>query len=42
MMPINENIIEESAIKILQSLGWEYANGKEMKQSPNKNHSSSS
>ncbi len=25
--PITENIIEESAIEILQSLGWEYSNG---------------
>lgn len=30
MKPITENIIEESAIEILQSLGWEYANGKEI------------
>lgn len=28
MKLITENIIEESAIEILQSLGWEYANGK--------------
>ena len=28
--PISENIIEESAIEILQSLGWEYANGGEI------------
>lgn len=28
--PITENIIEESAIEILQSQGWEYANGKEI------------
>lgn len=28
--PITENIIEESAIEILQSLGWDYANGKEI------------
>ena len=27
---ITENIIEESAIEILQSQGWEYANGKEI------------
>lgn len=25
MKPITENIIEESAIEILQSLGWDYA-----------------
>lgn len=30
MKPINENIIEQSAIEILQSQGWEYANGKEI------------
>ena len=30
MKPITENIIEESAIEILQSQGWEYANGKEI------------
>lgn len=30
MKPITENIIEESAIEILHSLGWEYANGKEI------------
>jgi len=30
MKPITENIIEESAIEILQSHGWEYANGKEI------------
>jgi type I restriction enzyme R subunit len=30
MKPITENIIEESAIEILQSEGWEYANGKEI------------
>ncbi len=28
--PITENIIEESAIEILQAQGWEYANGKEI------------
>jgi type I restriction enzyme, R subunit len=28
--PITENIIEESAIEILQLQGWEYANGKEI------------
>jgi type I restriction enzyme, R subunit len=28
--PITENIVEESAIEILQSQGWEYANGKEL------------
>ena len=28
--PITENLIEESAIEILQSQGWEYANGKEI------------
>lgn len=28
--PITENIIEESAIEILQTQGWEYANGKEI------------
>jgi type I restriction enzyme, R subunit len=28
--PITENIIEESAIEILQSQAWEYANGKEI------------
>jgi hypothetical protein len=26
MKPITENIIEQSAIEILQSQGWEYAN----------------
>jgi type I restriction enzyme R subunit len=30
LRPITENIIEASAIEILQSLGWEYANGKEL------------
>lgn len=30
MKPITENIIEESAIETLQSLGWTYANGKEI------------
>ncbi len=30
MKPITENIIEESAIEILQAQGWEYANGKEI------------
>lgn len=30
MKPITENIIEESAIEILQSQGWKYANGKEL------------
>ena len=30
MKPITENIIEESAIEILQSQGWEYANEKEI------------
>ena len=30
MKPITENIIEESAIEILQSQGWDYANGKEI------------
>src|SRR5687768_2155891 len=30
MKPITENIIEESAIEQLLSLGWEYANGKEL------------
>lgn len=30
MKPITENIIEESAIEILQSKGWEYVNGKEI------------
>lgn len=30
MKPITENIIEQSAIEILQSHGWEYANGKEI------------
>ncbi|MEI6766970.1 MAG: type I restriction endonuclease subunit R [Bacteroidota bacterium] len=30
MKPITENIIEASAIEILQSQGWEYANGKEL------------
>ena len=30
MKPITENIIEESAIELLQSQGWEYANGKEL------------
>ena len=30
MKPITENIIEESAIEILQSQGWEYVNGKEI------------
>jgi hypothetical protein len=27
--PIAKNIIEESAIEILQLQGWKYANGKE-------------
>lgn len=30
MKPITENIIEQSAIEILQSQGWVYANGKEI------------
>ncbi len=30
MKPITENIIEASAIEILQSQGWEYINGKEI------------
>lgn len=30
MKPITENIIEESAIEILQSQGWKYVNGKEI------------
>jgi len=30
MKPVTENIIEQSAIEILQSQGWEYANGKEI------------
>lgn len=30
MKPITENIIEQSAIELLQSQGWEYANGKEL------------
>ena len=30
MKPITENIIEASAIEILQSQGWDYANGKEI------------
>jgi len=30
MKPITENIIEASAIEILQSQGWEYVNGKEI------------
>ena len=30
MKPITENIIEQLAIEILQSQGWEYANGKEI------------
>lgn len=30
MKPITENIIEESAIELLQAQGWEYANGKEL------------
>mgnify|MGYP001345876157 CR=1 FL=1 len=30
MKPITENIIEESAIEILQSQGWDYVNGKEI------------
>lgn len=30
MKPITENIIEESAIEILQAQGWDYANGKEI------------
>jgi type I restriction enzyme R subunit len=30
LKPITENIIEQSAIEILQSLGWEYVNGKEI------------
>jgi len=30
LKPITENIIEQSAIEILQSLGWDYVNGKEI------------
>ena len=30
MKAITENIIEESAIELLQSQGWEYANGREL------------
>lgn len=30
LKPITENIIEQSTIEILQSQGWEYANGKEI------------
>ncbi|HMI79319.1 MAG TPA: type I restriction endonuclease, partial [Ferruginibacter sp.] len=30
MKPITENIIEQSAIELLQQQGWEYANGKEL------------
>lgn len=30
MKPLTENIIEESAIEILQAQGWSYANGKEI------------
>jgi type I restriction enzyme R subunit len=30
LKPITENIIEESAIEILQSQGWDYVNGKEI------------
>jgi type I restriction enzyme R subunit len=30
MKPITENTIEESAIEILQSLGWQYAHGKDI------------
>lgn len=30
MKPITENIIEQSAIELLQSQGWNYANGKEI------------
>jgi type I restriction enzyme R subunit len=30
MKPITENIIEQSAIEIIQSLGWNYAYGKEI------------
>ena len=30
MKPITENIIEESAIETLQSLGWTYANGRDL------------
>lgn len=30
MKPITENIIEASAIELLQSQGWEYVNGKEI------------
>ena len=30
MKPITENIIEASAIEILQSQGWDYASGKEI------------
>ncbi|HMU08702.1 MAG TPA: type I restriction endonuclease subunit R [Ferruginibacter sp.] len=30
MKPITENIIEQSAIELLQSQGWDYANGKEL------------
>jgi type I restriction enzyme R subunit len=30
LKPITENIIETSSIEILMSLGWEYANGKDI------------
>jgi len=30
MKPITENMIEQSAIEILQSQGWGYSNGKEI------------
>ena len=30
MKPITENIIEQSAIEMLQSQGWDYANGREL------------
>ncbi len=30
MKPLTENIIEQSALETLQSLGWDYANGREI------------
>jgi len=36
LKPITENIIEESAIEILQSQGSEYANGKDISPPPTK------
>jgi len=30
MKPLTENIIKESTIEILQSISWQYVNGKEI------------